>query len=132
MNLAARAGAIAKHWALGAGLGLAVLVIALCGLGFLTGGLYIYIARHTDAASAAAITGGVLLVLAVVIGYCGSVVLRKLKKPQPGLLSDFGGALGMGARLVGLLVRRDPRKAVVLAALAGVIAEYITSDNKKS
>jgi hypothetical protein len=109
----------------------AVLAVALAGLGFLVAAFYLYAAQHMDAERAAALTGGVLLALAVLIGAGGAAVLRKIKKPQPGLLSDLGGTLGLGIRLAGLLVRRDPRKAIIIAAVSGALAEYILSDRKK-
>ena len=109
----------------------AVLCIVLAGIGFLITGFFIYIARHTDAASAAAITGGVLLVLAVVTGLVGGTVLRRIRRRQPSMLSDFGGIIGVAGRLVGLLVRKDPKKAMIISIVAGALAEYITSERKR-
>jgi hypothetical protein len=131
MNITARAGAAVKHLVLGIGVGAAVLVIALAGVGFLMAAFYIYAAHHMDAASAAALTGAVLAVLAVLVAVIGAGVLRRMKKQQPGWLSDFGGTLGLGVRLASMMVRRDPKKALMVAAISGVLVELILSDGKK-
>lgn len=131
MNLTGRLSEALKSFALGAGIGIAVLLVALAGLGFLITAFYVWIARHMDAASAAAVTGGVLIVLAVLIGVAGADVLRRIKKPQPGFLSDLGGTLGLGLRLAGILVRRDPKKAIIIAAATGALAEFILAEGKK-
>jgi hypothetical protein len=130
VNLTGRAAEALKRFALGAGIGLAVLAVALAGLGFLITGFYIWLARHVDAASAAAITGGLLALLAILIAVIGGDILRRIKKTQPGLLSDFGGTLGLGLRLAGILVRRDPKKAIIIAAVTGALAEFILSESK--
>jgi hypothetical protein len=36
----------------------------------------------------------------------------------------------MAGRLVGLLVRKDPKKALILSIIAGAVAEYISSERK--
>jgi hypothetical protein len=131
MNLSRRASTLVKSAALWAGVAVAVLCIVLAGIGFLITGFFIYIARHTDAASAAAITGGVLLVLAVITGLLGGTVLRRIRRRQPTMLSEFGGIIGVAGRLVGLLVRKDPKKAMIISIVAGALAEYITSERKR-
>ncbi len=120
-----------KTAALSASMAVAVLCIALAGLGFLVTGLFIWVARHTDYASASAITGGVLLLLAVAIGLIGGVVLRRIRAKQPSMLSEFGGTIGLAGRLMGILVRRDPKKAIIISIIAGALAEYIASDGKQ-
>ena len=120
-----------KSAALWAGVGVAVLCIALAGVGFLVPGFFIWVAHHTDNASAAAITGGVLLVMAVATGLIGGGVLKRIRQKQPSLLSEFGGTLGVTARLVGMLVRKDPKKAIILSVIAGALAEYLTSGERK-
>jgi hypothetical protein len=47
------------------------------------------------------------------------------------LISEFTGIAGTAGRIAGLLIRRDPRKSLILAVIAGALAEYITSDSKK-
>jgi hypothetical protein len=84
-----------------------------------------------DAERAALATGGALLVAAVLVAAIGAAVLRRMKKQQPGWLSDFGGVVGLGVRLAGMLVRRDPKKALMVAALSGALVELILSDSKR-
>ena len=88
-------------------------------------------ARHTDAATAAAITGGVMLVLAIGTGVIGGAYLKRQRDKQPSLLSEFGGLAGLAGQLIGSLVRRDPKKAVIISMILGALAEYVTSDRKK-
>jgi hypothetical protein len=131
MSIPARVNAAAKGLALWAGLGLVVFAIVMAGLGFLVAGFFIWVEQYRSHAEAAAITGGALVVLAVVIGLVGRAVLKKLKRPQPSILAEFGGIAGTAGRLAGFLIRRDPRKSIILAVIAGALAEYITSDSKK-
>jgi len=131
MNLSRRAGALLKNAALWIGVAIAALCIALAGLGFLVTGFFIWVARHTDAASAAAITGGVLLALALATGLLGGVLLARMRRRQPSLLSEFGGSVGLATRLIGLVVRKDPKKAMIISLAAGALAEYILSEKKK-
>jgi uncharacterized protein YneF (UPF0154 family) len=131
MNLSRRAGALLKSAALWIGVAIAVLCIALAGLGFMVTGFFIFVARHTDAASAAAITGGVLLVLALATGLLGGLFLSRMRRRQPSLLSEFGGTMGLATRIITALVSRDPKKAMIISLAAGALAEYIFSDKKK-
>ncbi len=131
MTLSRRAGILVKSAALWAGVAIAVLCICLAALGFLIAGFFIFIARHTDAAAAAAITGGVMLGLAVVVGLAGGFVLRRMRQKQPSLISEFGGTVGLAGRLVGMIVRRDPKKALIVSLIAGALAEYVMSEKKE-
>ncbi|HUW80936.1 MAG TPA: hypothetical protein VMV54_08620 [Acidocella sp.] len=131
MSLSRRARILVKSAALWTGVAVAVLCIALAGLGFLVTGLFILVARHTDYASASAITGSVLLLLAVAIGLIGGAVLKRIRTKQPSMLSEFGGTIGLAGRLIGILVRRDPKKAIIISIIAGALAEYIASDGKQ-
>jgi tetrahydromethanopterin S-methyltransferase subunit C len=130
MSIAGRTNAAIKQAAFSAGLGIAVLAISLAGLGFLTASLYVLMTRFFPPAGAAAITGAGLI-LAMLIGAIGAGLLKRAKKRQPSLLSEFGGTLGLTTRLITMLVRRDPKKAIILATLSGAIAEYVLSDNRK-
>jgi hypothetical protein len=125
MSLPGRANAAIKQLALSAALGIVVLTITLAGLGFLAAALYITLSHRFPADQAAALTGAALLAAALLTGAIGAAILRKLKKPQPGLIAEFAGTFGLATRLVGMVVRRDPKKAVILAALSGAIVEYI-------
>jgi nitrate/nitrite transporter NarK len=131
MNLSRRANHLVKNAALWACTAIAALCIALAGLAFLVTGAFICLSHHTGEASAAAITGAALLVLAAVIGLAGGYTLKRIRRRQPSLLSEFGGTLGMAGQLAGFLIRKDPRKAMILSVVAGALAEYITSERKR-
>lgn len=131
MNLSARAGAVLRHLALSASVGIAVLFIALAGLGFLIFAYYNWLLSHFPTEQAGAITGATLILIAAATGIFGLAIVKKLKKPQPSMLADFGGTLGIGLRLASLLVRKDPKKAIILATIAGAIAEYLLNDTRE-
>jgi hypothetical protein len=131
MSIPGRANAAVKHAALSAGLGLAVLAICLAALGFFTAAFYITIATHVPAATAALVTGGALIALALMVAAIGAALLKRAKQRQPSLLSEFGGTLGLSMRLITMLVRKDPKKAVILAAVSGALAEYLLSDHRE-
>ena len=131
MSIHGRASAAAKELALWAGLGIVVLTVVLTAVGFLVASLFIWIDHYRSDTVAAAITGGALFLAAIFIAILGRIILKKIKKPQPSILAEFGGMAGTVGRLAGLLIRRDPRKSLILAVIAGALAEYVTSDNKK-
>jgi len=131
MNITSRIGAAVKGLALAIGLGVAVLAIALGGIGFLTAAYYLHFAHLLDPERAAAVTGGTLVAAALLVALIGAIILKRTRKPQPGWLSDFGGAMGLGLRLATALVRRDPKKAVLIAAVSGVLVELMFGDGKK-
>lgn len=130
MNLSRRTDILIKHAARRAGLGVAVLCIALGGVGFLIAGFFLWLQRHLGNAPAAAVTGAVLLALALLTGLAGNALLRRARVKQPSLLSELGGTLGLGSRVFALLVRRDPKKAMVLSVLAGALVEYVFGERK--
>jgi len=130
MNISGRVNGVLRNAALWAGLGTAILFIALAGLGFLIAGFYIWLAGQMAHAPAAAITGGVLLLLSIATALIGGAVIRKTRARHPSFISEFGGTVGLAGRLVGLLVRKDPKKALILSAIAGALLEYITSEKK--
>jgi hypothetical protein len=130
MQVGKRAAGLVKSAALWAGLAGAVCCIALAGLGFMVFGFDVWLARMLGAAAAAAITGGVLLLLAMLVAVIGGGILRGMRKRQPSMLAEFGGTVGIVARLVTLLVRRDPKKAIILSVIAGALAEYLVGEKK--
>jgi hypothetical protein len=130
MDISGRVNGVLRSFALWAGLGVAILAIALGGVGFLIAGFYIFLADRMGNAAAAASTGGVLLVMAIFVALIGGAIIKKTKKQRPSLLSEFGGTIGMAGRLVGMLVRRDPKKALIISIIAGALAEYVTSEKK--
>jgi hypothetical protein len=131
MNFSRRANHLIKNAALWASVAVAVLCIVLAGIGFLITGFFICLSRHTGEALAAAITGAALLVLAAVAGLAGGYLLKRIRQRQPSLMSELSGTVGMASRFVGFLVRKDPRKAMIISIVAGALAEYITSERKR-
>jgi hypothetical protein len=131
LNITARAGAAVKHLALALGLGVTVLAVALGGAGFLTAAYYLHFAHQMPPDRAAAITGVTLLAAAILVALIGAVVLKRTKKPQPGWLSDFTGIAGLAVRLATMTIRRDPKKALIIAAVSGVLVELLFGDGKK-
>ena len=134
MDIPRRADAAVKGLLLWVGVGMATLFVALAGLGFLVAGFFLWLHQTRSNAAAAAITGGVLLILAVLIAGTGIYVLNQIKKRRPTLMQEVGGFAGMAgaaARLVTLVIRRDPRKALFMALLAGAITEYFTGGDKR-
>ncbi len=120
-----------KHAALWGALVVATLCVALGGVAFMVAAFFMWLLRSLPPSGAAAVTGGVILLLAFLIGTIGSLVLRKIRKPAPDLLGGLAGGLGLASRLVGILVRKDPRKALILSLVAGVLAEYVMSEKKE-
>ncbi|MDE8350063.1 MAG: hypothetical protein POG74_11385 [Acidocella sp.] len=131
MNLSGRVGAFLRHYGLAISLGAAVLCIGLAGLGFLVAGYYVWLTSHFEAAPAAAITGGTLLVLAALTAVIGSGLIKRMKKPGGSLFGDAASILGLGVRLAAMLVRRDPKKALILAAISGALAEWLLADKDR-
>jgi len=126
MNLSRYVSALAKNAALALAVYLIVACITLTGAGFVIAGLFLLLLRDTSPAGAAVITGAVLFALAALAGAGGGLMLAASRRRRPGLLAEFGGALG----LITLLVRRDPKRAMLFAALAGALAEYFTGERK--
>ncbi len=131
MSLPGRTTAAIKSMALAAGLGIVVLGIIFASLAFFIAAGFDWASRRLAPAPAAAATGCALILFAILTALIGRIILRRLKTPQPSLLSEFTTPLTTAARLSLMLIRRDPRKAVILATIAGALVEYITSDSNK-
>jgi hypothetical protein len=131
MDIAGRATSVVLRLAAAVGLGAGVLCIILAGIGFIAAGIFIHLDHRLGPAAAAAAIGGGLIILAILIALVGAYGLKKLRKRRPSLIAEFSATFGLGARLIGLLVRRDPRKAVLLAAMTGAIVEYLLGDDRK-
>ncbi len=131
MNLARRTDILIKNAALRAGLGVGVLSIALGGVGFLIAAFFLWLRVHLGDAPAAAITGGVLLAMALLTGLVGSAILRRVRRRQPSLMAELGGTFGLAIRVIVVLVRRDPKKAMVISVLVGAVAEYLFGEKKR-
>jgi hypothetical protein len=131
MNPLRRLSALLRNAALWSGLLIAVLFMLLGALGFLIAGFYIWMSHLTSPSAAAAITGGALALLAILAGVIGGIVLSRMRARQPSFVGSLGGTLGLAARIIGIAVRSDPRKALILSIVAGALAEYMTSERKK-
>jgi hypothetical protein len=131
MNLSRRFGLMLKSAALWAGMAIAVLGVLLAALGFLVAGFFLWVSHHMGNDLAAVITGGVLIAVAIIIALSGFAILKGMRRKQPSLLAEFGGTIGLALRLAGLVVRRDPKKAIIISIIAGALAEYITSERKR-
>jgi hypothetical protein len=131
MSISGRTSAAVKQFALWTMLCVVLLAGVIAGAGFLVAAFFTWISQHEGNAAAAAITGGTIIALVIILGLIGGAIIKKLKKPQPPLFSEFGGMLGLGVRLITIAIRRDPRKAIIVSAIAGALAEFITSDRRK-
>ncbi len=131
MNIMGRIKAALLQVALWAGLGIVALCLVLTGLAFLIASLYIWLEHVLPHPVAALITGVALFVVAILILLIGGMVVRKMKKQQPTMKQEFNNTIGTAARLVGLVVRRDPRKALIVSAVAGALAEFVTSERRR-
>lgn len=131
MSLSRRASLLLKSAVLWTVMAVAVLCIVLAAIAFLAAAVFIVLAHHTGKAWAAAITGGALLLLALIIGLAGALALRRNRRRLPSLLSEFGSTLGMTSRLAALMVGKDPKKALIISVVAGALAEYILSERKR-
>lgn len=131
IDIGGRVTSVVVRAAAAIGIGVIVLAIVLAGLGFLAAGAYLRLAHGLGPAEAAAAMGAALFVLAVLVGLFGAWSLKTFRKRRPSLLSEFNATFGLGARLLTLLVRKDPKKAILLAAMTGAIVEYLLGDEKK-
>lgn len=131
MNISGRINGVLRNAALWAGLGVIIVAVVLAAIGFLITGLYMWLLHRLPPELAAAALGGGLLVGALLLAWIGGTVIRKSRRKYPSLLSELGGTIGLAGRLVGMLVRRDPKKALIISIVAGALAEYITSERKK-
>jgi hypothetical protein len=113
-------------------LAVAVLCIALAATGCFVAAFYLWVAPHLGAATGAAVTGAALLGVAAFIALAGGVLLRQLKRRQRSLLAEFGSIFGLASRLAAMLVRKDPKKALLVSLVAGALAEYISTPRRKS
>ena len=131
MNLTRRINAVVRDILLWTGLGASILFVALICVGFLVASFYMWMSHLLAHSLAALVTAGAALLLIGLMAGIGGLIIRKTRKPQPSLLQEFSGTIGLGARMVSLLVRRDPRKAMIVSLVAGALAELITSDRRK-
>lgn len=131
MNITGRITAILRDVALWSGLGVAILFVALICIGFAVASFYLWMSQLMSASLAALATAGGSLLLIALLAVGGGLIIKKTKKKQPSMMEEFSNTIGLGARLVSLLVRRDPRKAMIVSLVAGALAELVTSDRRK-
>ncbi len=128
MSLTRYTGDTLKRAALWGGLATIVLCLALGALALLGAAFFLWLERHLGPAAAAALTALALLLLALLVMLAGWLwFLRRPMRP-PGPLGGMGGVLPSLVRLAGALVRQNPRRAMVLAVLAGALAEYMSKE----
>ena len=108
-------------------LALGVLGMALAASLCFVVAFYLWLAPHLGAAAAAAITGLALLAVAACLSLAGGVVMRRMKR-RPGLLSELRTMSGLATQL---LLLRGPKKALLLSLIAGALAEFMLSPNRK-
>ncbi len=131
MNVSRPAARMIKNAAIGLGTAVTMLCLVLTAIGFFVAALFICIARHLGAADAAALTGAALLVLAVLVATAANLLIRQARRRQPSLLTELGGTVGLVTRLVAIMVRRDPKKAMIASLVAGALAEYLSAERKR-
>jgi hypothetical protein len=116
-----------KSAALWGALATIVLCLVLAALAFLTAAVFIWLASHVGAAGAAAITALALLLLALQIMLFGGILLARLRDKAPGLFEDTASTITLLTSLVTLAVRRDPKRTLLLALIAGALTEYMAA-----
>ena len=130
MSLVRYSGILLKSAAIWAGLATLVLLLVLASFGFLAAAIFIWIAAHLGGAAAAALTALALLLLAVVVMIGGGITLARLRARAPELFEDAAGTIATITTLVGLLVRQDPKRTILLSLIAGALTEYFTATGK--
>ncbi len=131
MNISGRVNGVVRDIGLWVGLGTAILFVALVCIGFAIAAFYMWMSHLMAHSLAALVTAGAALLLIVLMALIGGAAIRKTRKPQPSMMQELTNTLSLGARLISLVVRRDPRKAMIVSLVAGALAELITSDRRK-
>lgn len=127
MSLTSRAGFMGKTALLWAAMAVTLLLVLLGALGFFTAAFLLWLEHYIASPAALAITGGVLLLEGGLIAGCFGLALRRLRRRQPTSSSTLLGFIGPILRLVLMVVQRSPRKTMLFALIAGVLAEYFTT-----
>lgn len=109
---------------------MALLCILLGALGFLTAAFLLWLEHYLSPAGALAITGALLLLEALALLGCFRLALRRLHARQPASNSTATNLFQLGLRFVMMMVQRSPRKAMLLALIAGALAEYFTTNEQ--
>jgi hypothetical protein len=119
-----------KSAALWGALATIVLCLVLAALAFLTAAIFIWLASHVGAAGAAAIAALALLFLALQIMLFGGLLLARLRARAPGLFEDTASTIALLTSLATLAVRRDPKRTLLLALIAGALTEYLAAHDE--
>ncbi|MDE1905314.1 MAG: hypothetical protein KGH75_02530 [Rhodospirillales bacterium] len=131
MNLSRRASFLGKSVALWVAITMVVLFVALSALGLLIAAFIVWLSHLLGFAAAAAIAGGILLVIAAIIMGVGALALRRRRTRLPSLTSEALGMASLGMRMAAFVIRRDPSKALLVAMLAGALAEHFSRSRSK-
>jgi hypothetical protein len=130
MSMLRYAASLLKGGAVWVGVSIIVLFLVMAGLGFFATAFFIWVASHLGSAPAAALTGAALLLLALIFMVSGNFAVRRIRRHRPDLFGDAAGTIAMLTSVVGLLVRRDPRRAILLSLIAGALTEYFAGPEK--
>ena len=131
MDITGRINNVVRPIALWFGLGVGILFVALICIGFAIASFYMWVSHHMAHSLAALVTAAAGLLLIVLMVLIGGAIIKKSKKPQPSMMQELSSTVGLAARMVSLLVRRDPRKAMIVSLVAGALAELVTSERKR-
>jgi hypothetical protein len=126
MSITRYAGFTLKSAAIWVGLGITILCLVLCAFGLLAAALFIYVAHHWGTAAAAAVTALALLLLAAQVLLAGALFFHRARRRTPDIFGEATGTIAMLTSFANIFVRRDPKRAMLLALLAGAITEYFT------
>jgi hypothetical protein len=126
MSLVRYAGFTLKSAALWVALATTVFCLVLAALLLLAVALFIFIDQRWGAAPAAALTALALLFIAAQVLLAGALIFGRVRRRQPDLFGEATSTIAMLTSLANLLIRRDPKRAVLLSLLAGIVTEYFT------
>lgn len=130
MGLIRLGAVVLKSAALWGALATIVLCLVLGAFAFLAAALFIWMAAHLGAAGAAALTAFLLLLLAGLVMIFGAITLARLRRRAPALFADPAAGIATITSLIALLVRRDPKRTLLLALLSGAVTEYFAATDK--
>jgi hypothetical protein len=126
MSLLRYASFTLKSAAIWAALGVAVLFLVLGAFGLLAVALFIFVAHHWGEAAGAAVTAAALLLVAAQVVLAGALFFNRVRRRTPSIFADTAGTIAMVTSFANILVRRDPKRAILLSLLAGAVTEYFT------
>lgn len=134
MTIARRVSSLGKMATLWVGMVAAILFVVLSALFFFTIALLVLLTHYVGLAAAAALVGLLLLLgaFAIFVG-CHLTFKRMRVKHKGSAVGDLLGMASLALRMSRLVIRGSPRKALIMAAIFGVLADYFGSkqDDKK-